>query len=714
MKYSLIAVAIALIAIGCKFGEQKKARKPPIATGPSREVAFRVEITINPQVPGTFPAAVLLNPMVIKLDWQGSGATWPWNGKGLFTGQSTLAVGAKLDFVLSALGQDGQTVAQKKFSQTEIAVSGDLKFALTVDETALKQHVTDTEPATPGDGGTLQVSDVREDSFRIRYASAFDNQTFAADLRYAVYLGEAREVVADPQKAATKARLVQDWSPANNSVTITGLTAGRSYFVLVVVRDRAGNLASYEIAEQKAINDSLPPVLTNNRITISEVSDAGAVLSWGAATDNLTDPAAIRYQVVSIYNSDEQPAAGPRLGATRMRLTGLNPATKYTVNVYAVDGAQNRTAYQAVDLTTPAAGGVLTLAEYAGQCAKRLGRLKPVSCLDAEMIPITVNGKPLMPYLTAAEASQYRFGGLGEQQTCDKPTFLELGAQGQCIPYARVMRLDSYRVDGTKQPDVESIMVCRRYVARLGRHAWMGQFYDGSEYPGFEDVAIIQHHRITGETCWFQALAPLGEAKDARRVPPPDEASLPPGSPAYAERAETFWLSPTETARRDCVKCHDSDPWMHSPYIDQVRHADGSPLVFSGIKGGARTGRYSSIGTRHFTEWTLPQSLSAGTLANGNSCTNCHELGDRESCARWIAHSVARVYPPNLSSFAQADFHLSRWMPPAGASGENLATWEQAGWREAADRLLTCCTQPTAPGCSRRPLISPPPPYAAE
>lgn len=720
---SAAALILVLAAASCKLGggdEGSRRSPPPRLAGPTgtgtatetgvrRDVSFRVEVLLR-------PASTSANAMVVKLSWPGGGASWPWNGTGVFTGQAGgLAVGGTVDFVLAAFGEDGQAVAQKEFPGTAIGGTGDLAFALEVDEAALVAHGVEGVPATPGEGGAVQVEDVRGSSFSIRFAPATDDVTAAADLRYAVYVGETRDAVEDPAQAASRARLVRDWGPAVASVPVDGLTPGKIYYVLVVVRDGHGKLAAYRVVEQKAVDDLVPPQVEAGRLTVAQVTDATAVVSWTRASDDTTAAEALRYQVMVVNGGDELPVGAALVGKTSLKLAGLNPQTAYEINVHVIDQAGNKASYTAARFTSGAGVGGLSLSAYARQCAQRLGRLKPMSCLDGEIIPITIEGVQVATELTATQASSYRFGTGQSQQSCDKPALLELGEQGQCIPYSRVMRVDSFRPDGSKHPDVDTILLCRRYNARLGRHSWRGQTFEGSKSPAFEDIAIIQHNRVTGETCWFQALPPLGESKDTRRVPPPDEGSLPAGTPSYAERASTFWLSPTETAQRDCVMCHDADPWMHSPYIDQVRLRDGSPLVFSGMKSaGGRTGRYSMVGNRHFPAWTMPTSIAAAPLANGRSCTGCHELGSRESCVRWISQSAGKSFPPNLSRRGRTDFHSSHWMPPPGEAGANQAAWDQAGWGEAADRLLACCARPSSPGCTSKRLVTPPPPYPGE
>jgi hypothetical protein len=241
---------------------------------------------------------------------------------------------------------------------------------------------------------------------------------------------------------------------------------------------------------------------------------------------------------------------------------------------------------------------------------------------------------------------------------------------------------------------------------------WQGQTYDGAVYPGFEDIAIIQHNRVTGETCFFQMLRGDFSSVDGRRVPPPDEVSLPSGAPVYALPASQFWLDPVNAASKGCNKCHDSDPWVHSPYIDQIRQADGTPLVPPGGKGQP----YSIVGSRGFSDWQRSVAIASTVTAdtNGKSCTSCHDIGSLNTCAAFARQSAGQVQAPNLSTTG-ATWPLDHWMPlPQDPTVKALADWQAAGYQKAADHLFTCCDTPAADGCATTPIMTAPPPYVVQ
>ena len=209
-------------------------------------------------------------------------------------------------------------------------------------------------------------------------------------------------------------------------------------------------------------------------------------------------------------------------------------------------------------------------------------------------------------------------------------------------------------------------------------------------------------------------LKPNYVPMDGRRVPPPTEDSLPAGSPGYAVAASQFWLTPQSAADKKCNRCHDADPWMHSPYVDQVRNADGRPLVPSGAFGGGESGRYSMIGSRAFNKWERSLAIAGTNLSDtyGKSCTSCHNVGSLNDCAAWARQAAGTALNANLSLTGQAFAHRY-WMPPGAPAITSLAVWQSSGFQRAAERLLACCDQPNQAGCSKTPIMTPPPPFAA-
>ncbi len=424
---------------------------------------------------------------------------------------------------------------------------------------------------------------------------------------------------------------------------------------------------------------------------------------------------------------------------------------------------------------------------YGKVCAERLGALpRDWSCLDGQIIPITKDGVEI-PF------DQHQVG-----QTCDKPAYLGLGTQGQCIPYARLGRLKT-------APDVETVFICRRYNIFKPQQDANGNTVNdaqGNPVPGteryaieenaFQDVAIVQHNVKTGESCFYQALAGFRGYKDlpTARIPPPNEESVPDdikdkytkatladGAPNPTYVAETFWPepatgfwitpsspNPTDTPGQgfECTACHDSDAYMHSPYVDQLNYTypDDHPLAGQTDKmvpcdpgskdklsapecimtrKGLGRGKVSLVHDVH-RRW-----LKAFNIApkGDNTCVRCHRIGSIATCGFWAQDSVGgnTVMADSRTAWSKT-FPENHWMPigkeffkewnqrsckpnladPAHPVDCPLdeAQWRQA-FKEGADKTLACCnlaqTAPFFPAdkakfdaaCTSEPITEDPP-----
>src|SRR6266540_61055 len=125
----------------------------------------------------------------------------------------------------------------------------------------------------------------------------------------------------------------------------------------------------------------------------------------------------------------------------------------------------------AVVLVRTAGADPLNRADYAAKCAAEMGKIPAFNCLDGELLPITVNG--------VAQSSPVL--------VCDQPVQLGLSTEGQCVPFARLVRLTP------GDPDLETIAICRKYFSSTG-----------PTDSRFDDIAMIQHKKSTGRTCFFQ------------------------------------------------------------------------------------------------------------------------------------------------------------------------------------------------------------------
>ena len=289
------------------------------------------------------------------------------------------------------------------------------------------------------------------------------------------------------------------------------------------------------------------------------------------------------------------------------------------------------------------------IVNYGRRCHTEIGQIPAMNCLEGDILPVRVNGQ--VPNTYASEAGP-----------CDEPAILPLGdgVLGQCPPHSRVVIPETY------DPDVQLVMVCRRYKLRT------------KDSPLFDDVSIIHHRISTGATCFFQ-MPEEDDPKDATRVPPPNE--LPKDTPSGQITADKFWLPPREAALRYCINCHDSDPFIMTPMVAGVKNMPRDPF-----------GKYLIVG-KEFAIWPIVKSID--TTAD-NKCTECHRIGSVESCGDTLMYSAGRFNPTGLSDYGKA-FPQSHWMPPDHGKA-SAAEWNGA-YQADFDAIRACCQNPNGSGC---------------
>jgi hypothetical protein len=338
---------------------------------------------------------------------------------------------------------------------------------------------------------------------------------------------------------------------------------------------------------------------------------------------------------------------------------------------------------------------------YGTRCAKAIGYIKPFSCVgDGQTVPITVDGVP-----------QERF-----VQQCDRPQYLPIGST-QCATNTRVGRPQVFKDKELTQPadNVKAVFFCRHYEDPTNYTTRSGA--TGKDYPYFHDVAVIMQNTDTGKTCFFQALGggrafgEDGEDLYGLRVPPPTEsleefqANVPAevrdqgAQQAWREGAAGgFWLSPSNIGQIHCVSCHDSDPFMHSPWIDQVKvlNAAGQPTSEL-IVPSEPFSEYKIIGAgvETFNAWDTAYSVETPD----SKCESCHRIGSMAAIRSWAkdafpvhednAEVAAGTYYDAASKNAWAQAHPNHhWMPPP----RNTQSWinSLAGYKTSVKQLRDC------------------------
>ena len=327
--------------------------------------------------------------------------------------------------------------------------------------------------------------------------------------------------------------------------------------------------------------------------------------------------------------------------------------------------------------TSSSAQSGYDIIQYGKDCAQLIAEAPPFNCLDGDVVPITVDGRTPETYT--------------RHMTCDRPAYLPYPEKtdGQCTPYSRVR---AFRDD-----DVQMILFCRRMYIRP------------IDSPFFDSMEIIMHNVVTGSTCFFISKNfgddPKGD--DGRRVPPPSEETPPAGNVA----ARDLWGTPDEIADHKCIMCHDSDPWMRTPWIAQTEQLPADPWGFHSVDVAGP-----------FTAWPKPMSIST----RGNTCTGCHRIGSLNTCGARVVgafglqpakmlQSIGRAphgrlgtpangsvtEGPDVASTWAETYPHSYWMPPGNEL--TLEEWHVIYDAAVAD-LERCCADPKAPGCIVEPI----------
>lgn len=393
----------------------------------------------------------------------------------------------------------------------------------------------------------------------------------------------------------------------------------------------------------------------------------------------------------------------------------------------------------------------LSVSEYARACAEEIGPIPPFSCNagvtavpgddlgtllkslavrvpPSQILPISIDGRYVGEGPGEIPASE-----IEDDTRCDRPKVLG-GGEGHCQPYSRIGRLPSVGPDGADDDDVRWTYICRRYNLQ----------HNGTTVTPtddlFEDVAIIGSRASSGATCFFQMLG----LRSAARVPSPMET--PEETPDGHLTAEEFWLpakaanpGQSDVANIPCYECHNRDPWIHTPYVDQVCLRDAAtgeckqdaagpvPIVPRGADRRNFSGLapYSFVAAAELgwpTQWeTIDVDMDEdGNLDPAEKCTQCHRVGTNgpgrfNYCSTILENSLGRDSSFSnryLSDTGKRIYHRV-WMPPEGsvglpppAVGETF--WEQAHSTlfpsEYLDKIVSCCRDPDQSFCVRQTL----------
>jgi len=238
--------------------------------------------------------------------------------------------------------------------------------------------------------------------------------------------------------------------------------------------------------------------------------------------------------------------------------------------------------------------------------------------------------------------------------TCDRPDVLN----GECDPGSRFRVLFN-------TPEAFAVAHCRK---------------KGNPENQWGDIAVIQHNKKTGATCFYQEGPRPGLKNDV--LAPSDPKSV----HVHNDASTGDWESPVSTAG-SCLGCHDNGPIIRSPYLAQIKGPDTVKLPGAGdFSFNKAPNAYSFVGS-DFASWkaykveitALAPCVDDVTKDCFNSCNQCHRMGVNNlgsgGTARNFGLLATQMQPQSAKNVHSETSPI--WMKP-GQTFFNKQTWEDA------------------------------------
>ena len=234
-----------------------------------------------------------------------------------------------------------------------------------------------------------------------------------------------------------------------------------------------------------------------------------------------------------------------------------------------------------------------SIVDYANYCTDVAGGAIPdFDCeRDGTLIPITVNGR--------APSS-------ANPATCDRPALIEPVNHHACQQGSRLCRLHF------DDPALSGVFICRATCAFEG------------ERPVYEEVAIIQHHAISGATCWFRAATRASDG-DTRIITGAVRSPLKSATVNTSRGDGDIDVEWQTASRFVCQTCHAADPYILSPFVEQVQQ--GGQRVMPSV--------YDVVPPERLRVWSPGQTgldqlvgerIVYDRESAGQECVRCHAM----------------------------------------------------------------------------------------
>lgn len=299
-------------------------------------------------------------------------------------------------------------------------------------------------------------------------------------------------------------------------------------------------------------------------------------------------------------------------------------------------------------LRNPTGQAIQSGQKYAERCVEEMGDIPffpkngpgdygTYDCRDGVEIPVTVT-----------DASGNTTRATSTPSKCDKPQHLGYG----CEVGARVSNVTNSR--GT-----EWVLLCRKVIDKV-----QGKY---------SDIAMIGHNPTSGKTCFIQNS--LGAKVDGANV----------RHPADTNDAIKSWRP--YVSGGSCVGCHDTDPFIHTPWIDGAKTAAGATVV---PKVAYPESPYTIVDQLDQGFSVKKQLVSAGA----DACRQCHRVGEWQS-RRWpdyLNQTDTNVTVDKTDFYRRPEQQY--WMP-GYKKFKTKADWDSSSEGKAASFIAGCINNPS-------------------
>ncbi|HEY5926761.1 MAG TPA: PPC domain-containing protein [Kofleriaceae bacterium] len=284
------------------------------------------------------------------------------------------------------------------------------------------------------------------------------------------------------------------------------------------------------------------------------------------------------------------------------------------------------------------------------------GEYSTYDCLESTEIPLEVTNAD-------GTVTKPREGTVSK---CDNPQYI----YDLCEAGPRV-------ASRTNEQGTRWVLLCRKSIGG----------YASNKY---NDIAMIGHNPFTGKTCFFQNA--LYSKTDGGKVP----------HPADKEKSDNLWsgVHGGVGSGIQCATCHDADPFIHTPWIDGAKDAQGRPVIPKmGIDAdlalGANDTPYSIINSKG-QGWTYEKQLVS---SEASACLKCHRMGSGRWTESWITRldgtdtSWNNITTPKFNEAAHR-----YWMPPDQVFDTD-AQWTASPFAAALNFIKGCGDNMSNPAC---------------